>query len=583
MQFLQPQKRNPQSKPLSKSRLRERRRESRELEEVSAFFMPPKAQKIERSRNPYRGKTTKAGLTQNNQHRPVNPARNDKPSSPSIHTHVEMDEYRCRSSELRRLSNDEGAPAGFSRSHTETEPSKATTYFTWSSSRVSPVIHVPENNTRRSPSKSASDWTTTPDSIRRALVDTGVYRDTGIHPYDDTSTMKVDTQTIMHEVEDREGHGKRQRRHKQRPKVSYRDQAVMTDDRQITANKQRYQTGDIRATLKIRRQEGVYQTPQGDHSYEHSLDPEGVDDRSYSEQPRTPDLSHSGQSHSKAMAAHTFLPPDSVDRISHGSREAMPPPPLPPPRNSTSYTLDSHRGGLKGGEQQFYNETIEQDRSESCVEKSSCPPMPSAPTPYSTSNVGAERSVDPINAASWIPQVNTPTASRVQRERNLSRVTMRSPIYQSQVGEQPRGELTSSKKQPQLPQYSMAEFIAKIEREIQVQSSQHNYSPAPLGPSVHSTSTNPSDQSIEYGHELHSDYTDGHWGKEDAGDGLRPQAEASYESIQIRGNVQHPMPSIQLDSNTIKTDEVTGEAVDRYEEERQEMSRFWGPNKFSQF
>ena len=198
MQFLHHPKRNAQPKPLSKSRLRERRRESRELEEDSAFFLPPKTQKNrERSRKRHRVESTKRQSSQGHHNDQSDSITHGEPSVPSYYAHEDASEKPLPSSEPRHLVRTTRTSPGCSQ--TGTERSKPTTYFTWSSSRASPVVRVSVDTRPRS-SSPASEWTTTPASVRRALIDTGVYRDTGIHPYDESSTSERRIQPEMREI-----------------------------------------------------------------------------------------------------------------------------------------------------------------------------------------------------------------------------------------------------------------------------------------------------------------------------------------------------------------------------------------------
>ena len=231
MQFLHHPKRNAQPKPLSKSRLRERRRESRELEEVSAFFLPPKTQKNrERSRKRHRVESIRPQSSQGHHNDQSDSITHGEPSVPSYYAHEDASEKPLPSSEPRHLVRTTRTSPGCSQ--TGTERSKPTTYFTWSSSRASPVVRVSVDTRPRS-SSPASEWTTTPASVRRALIDTGVYRDTGIHPYDESSTSERQIQPEMREIGHHdESHEIQQQKLGPRGRVSYCDQAMMTDDRE---------------------------------------------------------------------------------------------------------------------------------------------------------------------------------------------------------------------------------------------------------------------------------------------------------------------------------------------------------------
>ena len=577
MQFLQHPKRNTLPKPLSKSRLRERRRESRELEEVSAFFLPPKTQNNGgKSGKRHRVDSTQPRSSQMNHNDQSDSITYGEPSVPSYYVHEEASEKPLRSSEPCRLVSTTRTSLGGSQA--ETEPSKPTTYFTWSSSRASPVVRESVDTRPRS-SSSASEWTTTPTSVRRALIDTGVYRDTGIHPYDESSTNKGRKNP---EIGGSDYHGESHESQQQKPcpqaRVSYCDQAVMTDDRQSVTGNVPHKRGNIFTTSDTARKDGESQAPQDAYSYRHSLSPGGLDCNKYPETPRTPIHRDPRPSNPESMEADQTAAPNSVGRISQTSRDIMPPPPLPLHKNSTSvHNLSSHNAFQNVNEEQIDGKAGGAHSHKSSMESQQGLPVSEVSGSVSIQSskpvTEAEKTLDPINAASWIPQVNTPSGSRVQRERNLSRIAMRSPIYQSQLDGQSYNDVIYKEKQSQVSQDSMAEFIAMIEREIQMQPSLHDNGSDRLSPGMHDDRTVTSGQAVEYGYEPYSSYKDD----------LRDEAEVEHEPILARSMDQHIVRSDQLDSGIARIREVDNGVGDECEEERQEMSRFWKPNKFSQF
>lgn len=169
MKFLQ-QSRQEIPKPLSKSRLREKQREDKETEEISAFFSnkklgnknaPGKVDPI-KGRSRTRDDLSVAGSTAVDCNEKSSTC---SPRSPRQGLHIARHRRENGKPATHAAGNDINRP--------EAESSAATTYFAWPSSSRSLLAR--DSNVNGEAESSSSEHSPTPDSIRKALAETGVY------------------------------------------------------------------------------------------------------------------------------------------------------------------------------------------------------------------------------------------------------------------------------------------------------------------------------------------------------------------------------------------------------------------------
>ncbi|KAI0012146.1 hypothetical protein F4779DRAFT_634679 [Xylariaceae sp. FL0662B] len=633
MQFPSHQKRNAQPKPLSESRLRDRRRENREIEEASSFFLPPKANgNPEKSRLPNIDGYKKSESLRRHHDRenilvhgrgvsrssPSNDRKNPKHHRDSPVFHDEAIETPSldlqNSTKYRQVS------------------SKNTTYFTWSRSSRSPCGRQ-RNETS---SHKASSWTTTPEPIREALVATGIYRGTGIRLYDDsTNKQATDAATIPVETpEPRDTvvqniFSNRHDGHTKTSKMKHRDQAMMpdkssrsleqrlsdilpsawrfqhkvvsprrlpiTEERQILQLQGQEAPGSSRytqSTQSINREqisrEIHIRSPRGFSSRQHAQTPNVIGASLDAEDPNpgAVDKIVNGDRESQI--------PASNDRASITSKDAMPPPPLPPGRHTPKMIACSNQG-----EDHHFQESHE--------ELLKAPGVPNHTAHNDTPQhvhellnsynrftlspeliTGIERTLSSLDTASWLPQPRTPSIEDIQRQHTMSRLHMDSTIYMDQLEQELRVEDSKSAPSSRTQPYeSMTEFIAKIESESQLLSpvyeidhAESDYGQYGIIQDLLGSSTAPlcEPQSI------HTVETE---------DILEPAYSLQRRPRHLRDTIDQQqlrapdheefMIGTAYGAEIPKPFSNISQPLEDLEDERFEMSRFWRPNQFSQF
>ncbi|KAI2629610.1 hypothetical protein GGR54DRAFT_270036 [Hypoxylon sp. NC1633] len=609
MQFLKHQKRNTQPKALSASRAREKQRENREMEEVYSFFLPQRPDRTSR-------KSGHDSRIDHTDHHPLErrsrqlvPTRSQEPPKSTPLSHPLSSGHkpvfhttRDRASSLNSHEAVDDRKDAMSRN---------TEYWTWSSSRQSPQPSRRED--RPSSVVSESEWTTTPEPIRRDLIATGIYRNTGIQRYDDNfpdqnmeKTIEVRTSNVCHSasVDDYRDPDKGFNTSR---KVEYRDQAVMTEclPRHSVPLSQVQRTEDHQVNKprsnSISEASGNAQLDRQQIARETHLGPiKTATSRQDNQTPSTQGAVEVVTGNHSPRLAQVMVDQNRVaqgqeasDQASMASRDAMPPPPIPHNRKESievggANIIEVEPPGEILSSVDLAPEVLEashtvEPNNDSQGSAEGC-------NPTTSESVGTiERTIPSFNPASWIPQ-RTPSARIVDTQSVPRRPTNQSPIYVDQL----RGELNEFSYQrgltstPQIPRRieSMSEFIRRIESESQIQSLRRgydvldsesgvdgvdeaslNFAPSEAG-GLHrrlSTSSAEVDTHAEWAHDAHTLYrnADGSGIEEQLGRGF-------YAEEQI------PQDDAEVMSKTVRSYEDVGE-------EHFEMSNFWQPTRFSQY
>ncbi|KAI1382320.1 hypothetical protein F4677DRAFT_23002 [Hypoxylon crocopeplum] len=610
MQFLKHQKRSSQPKALSKSRQRDKRRESREMEEVSSFFLPHGANGTTHGSQPHSlGTRTKHQDLGNRSRQPASARYQGPTKSPPSSRHVRSRHSRVprtREETIEspsldpRRSVDDGRQSG-----------RNTTYFTWSSSRRSPRVGGGED--RPALTISESEGAMTPESIRRAMIATGIYRNTGIPLYDDCLTEKsvergiIEKESVISATEPEDSRHNPSHEPNGSQKVNYRDQAMMTDspskyigpphDAQITEDRQ--VPGSSAGSNPqvpcidqgVARREIVRDTRLGHvgiSNLRQSDRTPAVRGVEITTTQQTPELTETDADRKQETRTQ-----EVSDQASITSRDAMPPPPIPHSINGPAAMVHANTGEAGPPEQNIPSDEVATEALQAPyimnylddIHYTRRPVLSCSPTAKSTSNT--EQTLPSFNTVSWIPQ-RTPSA-RVAENRNISsRLSMKSPIYVDQlVGKLNGGpyqrDLTSK---PHIPE-SMAEFIARIESESQLQPPSSEYGipdsesvlgkvsldPAPFDTEL--LRQQPSDcNTVENrDHNLTTNLNSTYPNSGGSRTGQQYDRESSYieaQSPQYGANGPWVLP------------EAT-QPLEDFADERFEMSSFWRPNQFSQF
>lgn len=620
---MQHQKRNSKPKPLSEARLRERRRESRELEEVSAFFLPSKANiNLDRSKElEKRERKNHQIRTRHRNYQNDLTTQNEPPRLLMLENEETIKYPRPKSRNSRGLTSRDSGPVNLESNCTITEPSKTITYLTWSSSPTSPHGEVLDGAQPSSPAP-PSDWTTTPDSIRRALVATGIYRDTGIHPYDDASKGELGyehaVRRVDHSKNDKASEhddNSQQQESNGLPGSTLHARALTTDDKQDPTedHQSQHENVTIPSILEVKYKRGERQTQHDEHSYQKSHSSGRVD---YPEDTRKiplpsdrrPRLERSlrigctdkpqtlqnpdpmGQELGVSYESLALSLEDHVSHASHGSREAMPPPPLPLERGHLSAVARTSPEIVSNIEKQLSRDDITGAFfQQPHMDNQQCLPELGTVRTDSASSVrrsGQSRNIGEtlcsLETASWIPHAKTPSTAYTERQNGFSRLSMRSPLYQSQLDVNASSRSPRDKSPRVKLQESMTEFITRIERDMQAQLPIENITPTEED-EMYNMIASPSDHDIEPQHHLDPN-TIGHRETSSLGVLTNPQAEGTDDGfVQSQGRESHLVHHSRSEVSTPRVFGTTMGVMDYSEDEQLEMSRFWKPNGFAQF
>ncbi|KAI2638070.1 hypothetical protein GGS21DRAFT_538349 [Xylaria nigripes] len=491
------------------SKLSEHRRESRENENVSSFFLPAHADMTECKAKPTKRKTSEESkekkLTcKDNTTRAV---RQDCVTTLSSSNALCQSQRQQSSVVPENLIPESSIILDNPDCCLRSRPtSKGTTYFTWSSTQQSPQprLHSVDIHQKSiEPARSA-----TPEDARKALLATGVYRETGISPYDALIDQRAHTMQSHHEPTSTNVYTVVGQEN------ACRKQLIMPDQHfEVSCH------DDTRATLEVpvhleerwkrilppewksRRSPGPAESltndPGGTYS-DTSLDVRPFNRQKVVQEVRInpireipPAHDACGQEdHGLATQANSIIEdpvlfshesndlaehksPSAPNRATAASRDAMPPPPIPSPRCSALHSTNRKPGGNCFSK---HHETVK--RLEIPVPISPCEYAQESDArkvisePYE-SRKDVERVIQDFNSASWIPQAKTSTITSYEREKSISRLGTRSAIYRSQDKDEDRpGTLLGpvqhhTSHATESVTESMTDFIARIETEFE--------------------------------------------------------------------------------------------------------------------
>lgn len=595
-----------QQKGLSSSRLRERRRESRELEQISSFFIPGCTDATSQKEKPAKPKCDKEAGNKGLYYRDNTTLGFYRDSIAMLSSPTSLKHHQCSSisHENPRLI----PPATPGNPNCRPSSSRTTTYFTWPSSQHSPQAR--RNMVDTEPTSVEPERSATPENIQKALVATGVYKDTGIGSYDgsdDQQNRALETRgessstrsSIVHHAKACEGEGSRidsrcskdtgatvallahlEARWKTilppewRPRRSPEVEVSPADQRQLTV------TPDITTILGPHSRHGIIKQAQmkpmrvfgpGQHAYRHMDHDSGTSPQPIAKSPM-PVLPEADQIINRATITNQ-------DRATISSRDAMPPPPIPPsrldslhfgsvkPGNDSNASVHLGSAGLVGQVPSYdeYAQVMDVNRATGQQLELSRKPEKVIPT---------------FDSASWIPQAVTSGISNYERDKTLSRLSMRSPIYEIQgKGKDPKETLRPTPPRTTHMIESMADFIVRIESGLEESTSlDEYYQPEPIIESpgfsldtvMSSIETQNRQRTASDG--LQMDHCQLAVGVTDLG--VKEVTETNrrlYEREQLT-------PPIRERYTTMFT-ECPRDDIDEF----LEMSNFWRPNRFSYF
>ncbi|KAJ2969259.1 hypothetical protein NUW58_g10029 [Xylaria curta] len=602
----------PQQKGLSSSRLRERRRESRELEQISSFFLPVGADAPQCKAKPARLKCNEEDKSSRLNYSD-NASRDSfgTPSSPSAPA-----QSHRQPAFVSQESHFSAPAAALSNTDCRPTSSTATTYFTWPSSQYSPKASKCLVDTQ--PDSTEPAQPPTPDNIREALAATGVYKDTGIHHYVSLNDQKTRIFEIRQEspsthssvvnyVDSEEGQTPAtNQKSKLKPKHSDSTRAIMA---RLAHVEKRWNTilppewrlhrsSAVNVPLTIEEPAsvvlGLPTSTKPSNCQEIALEAlakpsQGSHPAQLSSRYGKEDYESNPNSTSKGLVP-AIPEPDSVvdhastadnDRASIASRDAMPPPPIPLPRIDSLHPT---------------NPKPRDDTSSPICIGTTMPLETQAQIPkyehrqwtdtYETTSKLRELSNEPgkviptLDLASWIPQVKTPSITCYNRDKNFSEQSMKPPLYRSQ-GREEIPQVAAHLNPPYTTDIteSIADFIARIESEFEESTSLDKFcQPESIienpelsfNPIVSTRDTQDQKSIAPEGFQIEHRQLpiDG----PEFGLGEVLELDPSFHEY------QKPVVSINHRPTTMPAEDLVDD-----NEEFLEMSSFWRPNRFSNF
>lgn len=599
----------PQQKGLSSSRLRERRRESQELERVSSFFLPACPDATSRKVKPARPKDNEDNRCKKVTYRD-NTISSATPSSPTPPTQGHIQQPLSSHEDPRSL------PTETPSNPLHGSGSSSTMYITWSSSQPSPKAgkHLVDTRPRSiEPANSA-----TPESIRRALIATRVYENTGIRSYDTSSYQQkighksggeltstggsivdhVDTCEAQVSAEDQGS------KMKSMCPNDAKDTAALLSNQEERWNTILHPQWKLRGLSDVEMSSADKQQNDEVTDIPRSVKPPSRQEMAQEarlnpmrESPRAQracrHIDHNPDTNSRSTAEGLVLIPPEPERIidqakpadqdrdTITSRDAMPPPPLPPTRSNYPHLTNREPGDYVGssmcvGATQPLDTHVHVPNHE----------HPQATNPYTAteqpheSGREHERVISTLDSVSWIPQTMTSSIVTHERDKTSSRLSMRSLIYETQGEEEdPHGDLRLTP-QPKMPiTESMADFITRIESEIEESTCLDEYCRSEPMTENQANSLDPETSTEEtYNRQLI------------ASDGSRidyrqfpnhvadPEFKAASQTSHGFQGYEGQAGCLQ-EGTTTTTSEILKDDINDF----LEMSNFWRPNRFSHF
>ncbi|KAH6648520.1 hypothetical protein BKA67DRAFT_366739 [Truncatella angustata] len=625
MRFLQEKKQDIASKQLSKRRLQELERQNKEIEEISAFFLPEKPSSNNHILQQGPGELIAGGRVPGAIPEQCFGRQSDQDTlEASIypHTFLNAGAISSRSYDHADGSSVRSAP---NVSQESSKASKTTTYFTWSRSPTRSPFQS-ERQVSLTSSCSSIRQNNIPDSIRKLLVDTGIFKGTGISGYDDESanvaiqdesaesiSSKVVMTTDIGNKAD-SGHCVGPNCTSTIPEDPSRSlmarwQATFTPKWQSCSQQgskaknsfnvlveglPRHHNHTSQAMSDPRREDPETQLP-GDKSIKFERLRGSAENclgrRLSSEIPSKIDSHCILSDMTNNVRRSDIQSSSSAEKASVASRDIMPPPPLPPILSAPTVIIPSDHMELTPPT----NRHIPAEAEISAVHKMIDQFKTQAKTSLCTSTTDCaccttcmpvnESAFSDIQPASWLPRPVTPSTSMTLQSINASRDSSR-PLYTGQATTSTNHKQSISSTYP-LPGKveTMADYIARIEHEIQDK---------PACQYTEEAMTSIENPSYEQPRDTHPSITYQGYST------IESHHTAEEEDIRLNsgfGNSgwQHDLECGESTGLEAICDETSRFApirvqvprdmqhVDDLEEERYEMSTFWRPNQFMQF
>lgn len=489
MHFLQERTGNAGPKPLSERRLRELEKQQKEMKEVSSFFLPAEAphETLKTNVGDQRGHNQK--ILRKRQERSESASRQYSTSKSSQSELTASRDYLLSEQVLQRYRDpgSSGQNIKEDRRHqgdcnqpVSSRDSRPTTYFSWS---TSPSRSPIRKNGPASQTSSGfhDDRTTTPETVRRALVDSGIYRGTGIAPYDpkksttDEEQGGAESSTNGHAAsEDDMGRHDLQRRLEALLPPSWRVHRSQTKAK--PSSKPRSSAEDVTRSARDSTQKQQHLHSTVGNARKDAAESAKITRHNEHITQERPDKGGNpqdrvGLDEDTHHDVACLVSPDNDDHISITSRDLMPPPPLP------DHISQPHLGGAVQKPSATRPDTrylptnkelyaaAQVMARHAVVHKNAYSRTPDETSHDMSTRVSSEYGlIAPLQSASWVTPWPKPPIPSLTTDTKTSRL---SPISLYDV-DRPAGKgslPTMTQDKAGQHQESMAEFIARIERE----------------------------------------------------------------------------------------------------------------------
>ncbi|KAK8126408.1 uncharacterized protein PG998_002167 [Apiospora kogelbergensis] len=459
MHFLQDQKCSTKPKPLSERRLRELEKQQREMKEVSSFFLPAEAvgETLDAVAGDKRGREQEAprkllerSVVEPRQHTASKSSESEPRHSQDsflaeqvLPQHRDLDLSRHDVEGARRYQDHHNRPIS-SRS------SRPTTYFSWSTSPPRSPLQS-SGSVSQDSSGLQTRQTTTPETIRRALVDSGIFRGTGIAAYDQ-ELMSSSSKAISDEDQcGSEGHGGEG----MPPEKTLKDTRPQQTDvdsisaRGLVEKRQKLSSKDrgLRENIANFADIGVLDKQRNAHS-----------------------LSHIGGYANNQAAC--LVGSDNDDGISITSKDLMPPPPLPNSISQPRMSGAMQNASSNGPNPRYYPTSKELSAAARVVAQHDTTNRNIESRPLnlvgneSSTEGSSHHGIASLEFTSWVtpsPKPPTPSLTTNMAKPDVSSTSSYNIGYTA--NKEPFQAVTQAKARPQ---ESIADFIARIEREAEI-------------------------------------------------------------------------------------------------------------------
>ncbi|KAI1368585.1 hypothetical protein F5Y08DRAFT_335477 [Xylaria arbuscula] len=491
-------------KGLSNSRVKERRRESREFEQISSFFLPVGVESKRR-------KPTSDELKDIETSRDEGPSRREyftSPIPPTIPT--QSDCQNC----VLPINGSGSIPDVTSNSLDCHTTSSKTTYFTWSTSQQSPQSKNRVVNTSPEPKRKVTR-SVTPENIREALAATGVYKKTKTRLRDDIDPRKHTSIAVYepsptHNVVGVHGDASEADQlalnGESTTETSFTNGKV-AEKAKLARLKQRWEailppgwksrgsSEDEQPPLNEHRPEMLSETPAEDCHPNRQESLHFDRGKTNGELPSAHRNCHNGDSNLNTggyFIGNGHIPlylekkciSNDVDTLDEDqatttSRDAMPPPPVPRHRSNVMRIANPvSECGIGSSMSTKTSQALKTQGQHPESNQSTYMGPYVVAGDHCELNGQSEKLIQSVDSVSWLPNATASSITTCNRGHTLSRLSMRSPIYDDQDKKMDSQRIARPTSPTEIGMNeTMADFIARIEHEVDEQTAVYEQHP----------------------------------------------------------------------------------------------------------